>query len=504
MSNLITNPSFESNADGWQFDSGYWTRSDEEAYHGDWSIKLVGAAFDYSSFKTGNVDPIQLEDGKEYRLTFWVKGVLNNGGRPIVQINKDDPGYGGTIISENIDASADWYQMTLDFTADGTDHWIRLFNNGWSDGTDLTYYFDQFELYELVEGSKYQLEYKLKSGDTWVKVPEAAEHDSEAFRIKSSSNITDNDPTTRQLNIPSGKDSADFVAGKIVDTSNPPDAIELELGEFSEFEFSIEATDDAIVGEVYEFRVTDDGDPLEAYFEIPEIEIQSEFEVNSQRDIDLRGIVVDDSERGLSSRGVESTSNERGASAHGIDITSDTRGASSRGWDSDFNIRALESLGGDSANSNRIADSRGVESTSNDREAQALGSVTVDSQRGADTLGLDKEITLAELSARGFEGGFTTRGADAVGSITVGDNITVDVGGIDQAFSDRTFNVRGLESTTNSINLEVETWTPADSSINLEVIAVSREIPRIVADINVSGINSNINVSGMIASISEK
>jgi hypothetical protein len=58
------------------------------------------------------------------------------------------------------------------------------------------------------------------------------------------------------LTLPIGKLDAVFDAGRIRDNLNPLDTIDIGDSHFTEIEFCIEATNDAIVGETYEFRIT--------------------------------------------------------------------------------------------------------------------------------------------------------------------------------------------------------------------------------------------------------
>ena len=79
----------------------------------------------------------------------------------------------------------------------------------------------------------------------------------EAFILVGSANITaGGENTTAQLTSPATKDTDDFQAGRIADDENPLDSIDLGSGKYTEIEWCIKATDQAEVGETYEFRVT--------------------------------------------------------------------------------------------------------------------------------------------------------------------------------------------------------------------------------------------------------
>jgi len=74
--------------------------------------------------------------------------------------------------------------------------------------------------------------------------------------MAASANITDEEVTTAQLTAPAGKDGGDFQAGMMKDLGETAEGIDLGSGKYTEIEFCIEATDQAEIGETYEFRVT--------------------------------------------------------------------------------------------------------------------------------------------------------------------------------------------------------------------------------------------------------
>lgn len=90
------------------------------------------------------------------------------------------------------------------------------------------------------------------------------------FALSASTNFTNGAATTAQLTAPSGKTSgADFQAGTINETSNPTAALDLGSGKYTEIEWCIKATDDAVAAAQYEFRVTYDGVSLDTYSVTP-------------------------------------------------------------------------------------------------------------------------------------------------------------------------------------------------------------------------------------------
>lgn len=93
--------------------------------------------------------------------------------------------------------------------------------------------------------------------------------DTPAFALALSSQFTDGTNTTAQLTAPSGKTGADFQAGEMCETSNPAPAINLASGKYTEVEWNLQATADAVNATQYEFRVTYNGVILETYSVTP-------------------------------------------------------------------------------------------------------------------------------------------------------------------------------------------------------------------------------------------
>ncbi len=90
------------------------------------------------------------------------------------------------------------------------------------------------------------------------------------FSLALSTQFTNGAATTAQLTAPSGKTAgADFQAGTINESSNPAAALNLTTGKYTELEWCLEATDDAIDAAEYEFRVTYDGVALDTYSVTP-------------------------------------------------------------------------------------------------------------------------------------------------------------------------------------------------------------------------------------------
>lgn len=98
---------------------------------------------------------------------------------------------------------------------------------------------------------------------------------SQAFVLSASTNIGDSGQvTTALLTAPAGKTTGDFQAGQIADDENPHDAIDLTSDKYTEIEWSIQATDNVVEYEPYEFRVTSNGTILNLYSQTPQWTVQ--------------------------------------------------------------------------------------------------------------------------------------------------------------------------------------------------------------------------------------
>lgn len=89
--------------------------------------------------------------------------------------------------------------------------------------------------------------------------------------LGSSANISaSGQSTTAQLTAPSGKSTSDFVTGRMQDDENPADAIDITNDDYTELEWSLQATDQATASSVYHFRVTNNGAALDTYSVTPQ------------------------------------------------------------------------------------------------------------------------------------------------------------------------------------------------------------------------------------------
>lgn len=80
-------------------------------------------------------------------------------------------------------------------------------------------------------------------------------------------------PTTFRLTAPVGKSGSDFAAGFISDDTNPVSSLDLGSGQFTELEWSLRVSDAAVMGDEFEFRVTDNGAELTAYLQTPKASV---------------------------------------------------------------------------------------------------------------------------------------------------------------------------------------------------------------------------------------
>jgi hypothetical protein len=99
-----------------------------------------------------------------------------------------------------------------------------------------------------------QLEYLLASGNSctstgWTKITTST---SNAFALTSSANFTDRASTTQQLS------SGTFVAGEILQATNPADSSTFSIGD-TEDEYNIQATANASDSTAYIFRLSNNG-----------------------------------------------------------------------------------------------------------------------------------------------------------------------------------------------------------------------------------------------------
>lgn len=129
----------------------------------------------------------------------------------------------------------------------------------------------------------YRLEYGIKETtcdaiSSWVTVPDTA--GAEAWSMIDSSYFSNGDNTTNVSGIsdPSG---LNFAAGKINDTSNQTASINLTGTQFTEIEYALQATGNAVSGATYCFRLTNAGSTGNIiYSTYPEVSINSAISIS--------------------------------------------------------------------------------------------------------------------------------------------------------------------------------------------------------------------------------
>ncbi len=105
---------------------------------------------------------------------------------------------------------------------------------------------------------------------TWTPAP--------AMQLSASANIASSaaTATTAQLTAPSGKTTSNLTSGLISDDTNPLPAVDIASGNYTELEWCVQAvTGIAANTNVYQFRVTSNGTPIDTYTDTPQMTIGS-------------------------------------------------------------------------------------------------------------------------------------------------------------------------------------------------------------------------------------
>ena len=136
--------------------------------------------------------------------------------------------------------------------------------------------------------SNAQLEYLLASGNTcsspgWTKITTSTLN---AFALVSSTNFVDKASTTQQIS------SGAFVAGEILQATNPADSITIPVGDYSEHEYSISATN-ASYNTAYLFRLSANGSAYPVYNVCPMLTTPSLFGSSGMMSSSNYGIAAD-------------------------------------------------------------------------------------------------------------------------------------------------------------------------------------------------------------------
>jgi hypothetical protein len=89
------------------------------------------------------------------------------------------------------------------------------------------------------------------------------------FNLWLSDNFTDSASTTQQL-----VDGPNFIAGQILESTNPAAALAMEKNQSTEYEWSLRASANIPFATTYSFRITNDGVSLDTYGQCPSLTIQ--------------------------------------------------------------------------------------------------------------------------------------------------------------------------------------------------------------------------------------
>jgi len=163
--NLCPNPSVETNLTGWaeyKSATGTTERSNEQAYKGLYSIKLVmtnsGAADQVVG--RGTELNIPVEEGKTYSFQVWVKvtALLSCKGRLYLDFRSEAGGYLGTYYADQTSVTADFVQLKIEgTTAPAGTAYVTCNVYLWSTAASATgtAYFDAFQVEESATCSDY-------------------------------------------------------------------------------------------------------------------------------------------------------------------------------------------------------------------------------------------------------------------------------------------------------------------------------------------------------------
>lgn len=169
--NLIPNPSFEVNSTGWTLGADF-TRSNNNAYLGTYSIKQVSLANSTASFTTASGSGIAVGQYTDYQLTFYVNISITSGAAPQLQIQGGALG-GPNLLSSPLtldNTSAQWVPITVQFNSL---QYSSIFVSIQNQGGALTAYYDFFTLQQINSIATYVIGnqgniYKRYSNASWV------------------------------------------------------------------------------------------------------------------------------------------------------------------------------------------------------------------------------------------------------------------------------------------------------------------------------------------------
>ncbi len=143
--NLVTNPSFESDTSTWGLD-GDFTRVTSDSFSGSASVRQISTS-GFANFTTQNDVPsgYDVQSNRIYTFSFYYKMAITSGSGVNIEIKDNTPYGGATLASDVISSNAgSWTRKTITFRtgASTAKVWFRLYNNNGS----CTAFYDAFQL----------------------------------------------------------------------------------------------------------------------------------------------------------------------------------------------------------------------------------------------------------------------------------------------------------------------------------------------------------------------
>jgi hypothetical protein len=115
----------------------------------------------------------------------------------------------------------------------------------------------------------------MSAADYWRSLTLAFLPAAPAIDVATSTQFADGDATTAQLTAPSGKTTADFAAGVMVETDATANAVDVPVDDYTEIEWALKVQAPAVDTDVYQFRVTSSGTVIDTYTVTPTITVGS-------------------------------------------------------------------------------------------------------------------------------------------------------------------------------------------------------------------------------------
>jgi len=271
VTSYVVNPSFENNiTDGCgTFGSGVTnSRVTSEFKFGSASYQATAASPSDGGLIISN---ISLPAGTYY-ASAWVKTGANVTNACTVLRT------GSQVFQSNItSANQDWQRVSGSFSLGSTTNveWVvglgaygsTSQGTAWWDGFMIT----ATSLYDYFAGDS-------TSDATYTYAWSSTAHNSTSTRTlkvkihySASTNITaSGEATTAQLTAPTGKTTGDFVTGRMQDDENPADTIDISADDYTELEWCLYASTDAVDAEIWQFRISKNGSALDTYTLTPE------------------------------------------------------------------------------------------------------------------------------------------------------------------------------------------------------------------------------------------